>query len=69
MYPQVRQKPTGGISCSCDAEDIRAGSDRADVAEHGQRPFLPDVITEATSGCFDTRLYDLPSSLALSKRE
>jgi hypothetical protein len=30
---------------------------------------LSDVITETTSGRFDTRLYDLPSPLALSKRE
>jgi hypothetical protein len=57
------------VSCFLDAEDIRAGSVRADVAEHGQRPLLSDVITEATSGRFDTWLYDLPSPLALSKRE
>jgi hypothetical protein len=43
--------------------------DRADDAEHGQRPLLSDVVTEAASGRFDTRLYDLPSPLALSKRE
>jgi hypothetical protein len=55
-------------SSSRDA-DTRAVSDRADDAEHGQRLLLSDVDTEAASGRSDTRLYDLPSPLAPTKRE
>jgi hypothetical protein len=42
--------------------------DRADDAEHGQRPLLSDVVTEAASGRSDTRLYDLPSPLTPTKK-
>jgi hypothetical protein len=54
-------------SSSRDA-DTCAVSDRADVAEHGQRPLLSDVDSEAVSDRSDIRLYDPAPPLAPTKK-
>ena len=71
IYPPLFASPGTDKLSEVPPTPTHAVSDRADrdVAEHGQRPLFSGVGTEATSGRFDARLYDLPSTLALSTRE